>query len=305
MSGASWGFGDRLAALFEGKLSRLLVLPALVMIGIFVVFPIVWSVCLSFTNYFTIGPTAVHYSFVGLTNYLTLFSAISEFPASIKNSFIFTIFSALIGQVFLGLALAPLWRMKPPEGALGVLFKVLRTITITVVFVSWIIPESVAGYAWAAITSEGGILTSLFGVKGALYTAKPMFTIIIANIWRGTAFSMILFTAALEGIPNYIYEAAEVDGATPFQRVRYVILPLLAYAIIVDLILITIWTFGVFTMPFMLLGPRGDILWTLYVYQQAVQAFDPALAATASNVMFLIVLVLIIVYFKVLGRFSR
>ncbi len=296
---------EKLISAFEGRLSRLFLLPALVMIGIFIIFPIVWSVYLSFTNYSTIGPTAVNYTFVGLQNYVRLFSSISEFPVSIKNSFIFTVLSALIGQVVLGLALAILWRMREPEGIVGKVFRVIRGATITIVFISWIIPEAVAGYAWAAITDAGGLLTRLFGYSEPLYVVRPLDTIIIANLWRGTAFSMILFMAALESVPSYIYEAAEIDGTTPWQKFRYVTLPLIAHAIIVDLILITIWTFGVFTMPFMLLGPRGDILWTLYVYQQAVQAFDPALASAASNIMFLIVLILIVAYFKILGRIAR
>lgn len=298
-------FWEKLSLIAEEKLSRVLLLPALVMIAIFIVFPIVWSIYLSFTNYSTVGPTAINYTFVGLRNYFKLFSALSEFPASIRNSFIFTLFSALIGQVVLGLGLAILWRMRAPEGIFGKVFNALRSITITVVFISWIIPEVVAGYAWAAITDSGGVLTSLFGYREPLYVVRPLDTIIIANLWRGTAFSMILFMAALESIPGYIYEAAEIDGTTPWQKFRYVTLPLIAHAIIVDLILITIWTFGVFTMPFMLLGPRGDILWTLYVYQQAVQAFDPALASAASNIMFLIVLALIFAYFRVLSRITR
>jgi len=297
-------FVERIVVLFEGGFARLLLVPALAFIGIFVVFPLVWSVILSFTNYSLIGIRAVKYGFVGLQNYYRILSDI-VFRDSVISSFTFTVFSALIGQAFLGLALAIVARMKPPEGPLGIVVRALKVIAITLVFIPWVIPEVVAGYAWAAITDKGGLLTKLLGVEERLYLTRPLETIIIANIWRGTAFSMILFMAALESIPSYIYEAAEIDGTTPWQRFRHVTLPLIAHAIIVDFILITIWTFGVFTIPFIMLREQPSALWTLYVYSKAVSVYEPARAAAAANIMFIIVLALIISYLKLLGRLRR
>ena len=295
---------ERLAILFEGGFARLLLVPALAFIGIFVLFPLVWSVILSFTNYSLIGIRAVKYGFVGIQNYVRILTDF-VFQDSIVNSFKFTLFSALIGQAFLGLALAIVARMKLPEGPLGTLIKVLRAIAITLVFISWVIPEVVAGYAWAAITERGGLLSRLLGIEGRLYLERPLETIIVANIWRGTAFSMILFMAALESIPSYIYEAAEIDGATPWQKFRHVTLPLIAHVFLVDFILITIWTFGVFTMPFIMLREEPSILWTLYVYSKAISVYEPAIAAAAANIMFLVVLALIVLYLRLLGALRR
>ncbi len=292
---------DRIVTIFEGGFARLLLVPALAFIGIFVVFPLVWSVILSFTDYSLIGRRAVEWGFIGFTNYIRILSD-TVFRDSVINSFLFTIFSALIGQAFLGLAIALVVRMKLPEGPLGTVLKILKVIAVTLVFISWVIPEVIAGYAWAAITEKGGLLTKLLGLEERLYLTRPLETIIISNIWRGTAFSMILFMAALESIPNYIYEAAEIDGATPWQRFRHIVLPLIAHAIIVDFILITIWTFGVFTIPFIILREQPSILWTLYVYTKATSIYEPARAAAAANIMFIIVLALIIVYLKLLGR---
>ncbi len=297
-------FIEKLVTLFEGGGARLLLLPALVFIGIFVLFPLIWNFVLSFTNYSLIGARSKHYTFVGLTNYLKIL-ADEVFRMSVVNSFIFTLFSALIGQAFLGLALAIVIRMKLPEGPMGTILKVLRIIATTLVFISWVIPEVVAGYAWAAITERGGLLTMLLGLNERLYITRPLETIIVANVWRGTAFSMILFLAALESIPSYIYETAEIDGATSWQRFRYITLPLIAHAIIVDFILITIWTFGVFTIPFIMLREQPSVLWTLYVYSEAVSVYEPAIAAAAANIMFLVVLILIVSYLKLLGRLKR
>jgi len=302
---SSGGILDKAASFFEGHGAFLFLVPALVLIGIFVIFPVIWDVYVSMTNASLVGPSARHYSFIGIQNYFRLFQDFL-FLNSLKVSFAFTILSALIGQAILGLALALVMRM---EGIRG------KMIVATVVFIAWVIPEVVAGYAWSAVTDKQGLVSAilaLFGVKTeySLYFTHPFEVIVVANIWRGTAFSMILFTAALEGIPKYIYEAAEVDGATPWQRFKYVVFPLISQAILVDFILITIWTFGVFTLPYMILGPGGGIgnagqLWTLYIYFKAINNFDIALAAAASNVMFVIVLALILAYLWSMKYFRR
>ncbi len=298
-------FYEKLVTFFEvGKGVYLLPLPALVFIALFVLYPLVWNVFISFTNYSPIGYHAKHYWFVGLRNYINLLTD-ETFQASLWNSFIFTVLSAIIGQAFLGLSLALVARAKLPEGPIGGVLKVLRAIAIGLVYAAWVIPEVVAGYAWAAITDRGGLLTLLLGLNVRLYEVRPLETIIVANIWRGTAFSMILFMAALEGIPSYIYEAAEVDGTTAWQKFRYIILPLIAPALLVDFILITIWTFGVFTLPFIMLREMPSILWTLYVYTYGITIFEPTIAAAASDIMFVIVLVLIVAYLKLLGRLQR
>jgi len=302
----------RTAALVEFTLPKLLIVPALALIGLFVVFPLVWSVVMSFTNYSMLGVTARKWGFIGLKNYIWVLTD-PDFQAAIANSFIFTIVSALIGQALLGLALAVVMRMKGPEGWVGAATKVLKVIAGALVFVAWIIPEVVAGYCWAAAMSRGGLFTAMFGINYNFYVRHPLQAMIIANIWRGTAFSMILFMAALESIPNYIYEAAEVDGATPWQRFRYVTFPLISNALLVDFILITVWTFGLFTLIFTLIGPQMDYMWTLYVYVLATGRMGPpwtgpgplSTAAAAADIMFVIVLALITGYLYALRRLRR
>ncbi len=292
----------------EGTGARLLLLPALVLIAIFVVFPVVWNIYISLTNYALTGPRAKVYSFIGFENYVRMFRDPS-FYNTLRVSFLFTLFSAIIGQAFLGLGIALALRVREPEGLLGKITRVLKIVASTLVFIAWIIPEVVAGYAWSAITSRGGLVSMLLGVNENIYVKYPFETLVVANVWRGTAFSMILFMAALEGIPQYIYEAAEIDGAGPWKRFRHIILPLISHAILVDFILITIWTYGVFTMPFMIVGPSGQggaaQIWTLYVYYNAINVYEVAYAATAANIMFLIVLAMIIIYLRVMGFLRR
>ena len=280
----------------------LLALPALALMGLFVVFPIVWNVYLSMTNFRLTGRLSREYDLVWLDNYVRLFAS-EEFRSAIVNSVLFTIFSAIIGQVVLGLALALLVRMSLPNNGLGRLLHWMRVLLMGLVFASWVIPEVVAGYSWLALTDKGGFFSRILGFERMYYEA-PLTTIIIANIWRGTAFSMILFVAALESIPRYIYEAAEIDGAGPLYRFRHIVLPLLAPVILVDFILITIWTFNVFTQPFMILREAlgSDVLWTIFVYKQAIKTYNPSMAAAASNIVFVIVALMILAYTRLLRR---
>ncbi len=282
---------------------HLFLFPALALVALFIVVPLVWNVYLSMTNFKLVGPTARDYDFIWIDNYVELLRD-EIFKRSVWNSFLFTLFSAIIGQVVLGLVLAVVARASLPPTPLGRLLAAARTLALALVFASWVVPEVVAGYAWAAATEKGGLVSSLLGLDYRVYAEHPLASIIVANIWRGTAFSMILFIAAMEAIPRSIYEAAEVDGATPLQRFRYIILPMLAPVILVDFILITIWTFNVFTQPFMMLreATGKEVLWTIYVYSEAVKLFDPSLAAAAANIMFVVVLSMIVVYLVLLER---
>jgi len=281
---------------------QLFILPALVIMIVFIVLPVIWGVIISFTDMSLVGPKAMRLDFVGLLNYVKLLTD-PDFYNSIRVSFFFTIFSALIGQAILGLILAILLRMRGIKGG---------GLVALAVFIAWVIPEVVAGYVWGAYASKEGLFNMLLSYLGFepvnWLFRRPLETIIIANIWRGTAFSMILFSAALEGIPKFIYEAAEIDGASGWQRFRYVTLPLISYAILIDFILITIWTFSVFTMVFVMTGggPGGATeLWTIFAYKRSLlPPYEIGYATAAVNIMFIIVLALIIVYLRLISKFK-
>ena len=281
---------------------QLFILPALIIMIVFIVFPVIWGIIISFTDMSLVGPRAMKLHFIGIANYIKLLTD-PDFYNSIRVSFLFTVFSALIGQAILGLILALLLRRKDVKGG---------GIVALSVFIAWVIPEVVAGYVWGAYASKEGlfnVLLSPFGFEPINWLfRRPLETIIIANIWRGTAFSMILFSAALEGIPKFIYEAAEIDGASGWQKFRYVTLPLISYAILIDFILITIWTFSVFTMIFVMTGggPGGATeLWTIFAYRRSLMPpYEIGYATAAVNIMFIIVLALIIVYLRLISKFK-
>jgi multiple sugar transport system permease protein len=130
-----------------------------------------------------------------------------------------------------------------------------------------------------------------------------MLAIIIANVWRGTAFSMLVYSAALSDLPTDLIEAAQVDGANQLSMLRRVIIPLLRRSIVTNLMLITLQTLASFTLIFVLTagGPGEESQTTpLYIYQQALQLYDISYGTAMCIVLLLIGALFSVVYIKLI-----
>lgn len=271
-------------------------LPALLLVAAFVIVPAAWAIYISFTNQSLIGPTARDYSFIGFDNYVRLF-ADADFWNSLRISFIFVFGSAFIGQFLIGFSLAVLLKHS---GLLS------RGLVGGSVLLAWVIPEIVAVYIWASVLnfqsgSANQILLTLGMEKQRWLIDTPLLSIILVNIWRGTAFTMLLFSSALEAIPDALYDAAAVDGASAWGKFRHVTLPLVQYTILLDFILITMGSFAVFGLVFAMTGGgplgRSEII-GVYIYRNAFEYRDIGYGSAASVVMLLINLVLALVYLR-------
>jgi multiple sugar transport system permease protein len=129
----------------------------------------------------------------------------------------------------------------------------------------------------------------------------PMLAIILVNIWRGVAFAMIMFQAALEDVPVELIEAARMDGARAVQIFRHVTLPLIRGPVFLYLLLTTISTVGVFGLVYFLTrgGPGGQTrLAAIYIYERALQFSQIGIGSAASIILLVIVLVLGAVYIR-------
>lgn len=284
----------------NSKKILLYALPAFVLI-LFLIIGVLYAFYLSFTNMSLIGRAAKFPRFIGVENYLKIFRD-AEFLNSLKVSFIFTIFSALIGQTILGLLLAVFLKNKLK----------FKTVIVSVVMLSWIIPDMVAVYIWGAFTAPSGTLNTIlniFNLESVRWLSdKPLLTVIVANIWRGTAFSMMLFSSALETIPQHLYEAASIDGASKWRRFWNITLPLLTPTILVDLILITMWTFGYFTLVYGLTGGGPGHLteiFPVFIYNQAFSHYKIGYGSALSFVMMFILALISSIYFILLKKAER
>ncbi|KKB86649.1 ABC transporter permease [Devosia limi DSM 17137] len=294
-------------ALLSPRAGAAFLTPAGLLVAVFVIAPFFWVIFVSFTNRTLLGRTALNPEFIGFGNYLTLFDFDNffqrgQFGFSLILTVQFVLFSALLGQALLGLLLAWLIQTVPPT---------VKRITETFVIAAWILPEVVIGFAWFAFLDRDQgtlnmLLTSVGLPPGDFLLEHPFWVIVFFNTWRGAAFSMMLFNSAFSSIPPSYFQAADVAGASSWQKFKDIALPLIRGHIVTDLILITMWTFNTFT-PFLLTngGPsyRTELI-SIYNYRVAFRDFEFGKGAAVGVIIMLINLAFALVYLS-LGRKKR
>lgn len=241
-------------------------LPAVVLVAALIYFT-GWAIVVSFTDLELTGPKSINSSWIGFDNYVRLFTR-RGFIDALWVTVTFTFFSAIVGQSLVGFLLAAALRGIRGPG---------RAIVEVAVMLGWLLPDIVAAFLWQATTTDTGFLNTLIimplGLPSInLLASYTLPVVIVANIWKGTAWSYLLFSAALDSISQEVLEAARVDGATRLQRVRLVILPMIRSHIVTNMLFITIWTFTYFALIYALTGggpgSRTEVL-SVFMYHQA------------------------------------
>jgi multiple sugar transport system permease protein len=266
--------------------------PALVLLGVFTIWPAVWAVYQSFTNKALTGFEARSPRFVGLQNYARLLDD-PGFHSSMLRTFAFVLLSAVVGQTIFAFLIAylmadrPRWRLS------------LTPLFAAVFLLPLAVPEAVAALLWASMANgtQEGLLNQglrLVGLGPVEWLQQHAFeTVTVVNIWRGIPFAMVLFAAAIESIPRTTLEAGLIDGASPWQQLRRVVLPILRPQILTFLMLTTITTFGIFGLVFFLTrggpGNATEII-GIYIYQRAFAFFQIGLGSAAGVLLLLVLL---------------
>jgi multiple sugar transport system permease protein len=279
--------------------------PAFLVLAFFFLGPAFYAVYVGFTNMALTGTGAATPSWVGLDNFHQILKD-HQFFDSLRVSLIYLVGSALIGQAVLGMLLALLMKGRRP------LFK---TVLGGLIVACWVMPDVVAGYLWFSflhadlmgLGTGSGLFNTILGTFGipqhAWLQEYPMAAIIVANTWRGTAFSMLLYSSALEGIPPELLEASSIDGAGLWARVRLIILPMLKGTIATDLLLVTLATLSDFTLVTVLTGggPGFDTqLLTIYLYQHAFKFYELGYGTAIALLIILFAAILSLLYIRVL-----
>jgi ABC-type sugar transport system permease subunit len=276
--------------------------PALFLIVAFVIFPLLYSFYLTFQNYdLAIGPPA---EYVALENYEEML-ADTRFWRSWINTFII-IFPAITLQLFLGLGIALLLN-RPIRGR--------AFITSLLIIPSMVSPVS-AAMVWRMLygVKYGGINNALMqaGILDVYFDwfaspARAIFSIVAVEVWHNTSFMMIVLLAGLQSIPQELYEAGEVDGASPWQRFWYITLPLLKFTMIVALLIRMIDLTKLFGLIYLLTfgGPAGSTQTVAFTtYLSGFQDFRISYASTLSYVIVAGVFILTLIFQKV-SRFRE
>ncbi len=228
-----------------------------------------WALTFSFTNLELTGERSLHWAWVGFDNYVRLFTR-EGFLNALWVTAVFTFFSAIVGQSIFGFGLAVTLRGTRSG---------LRNAVEVAVMLGWLLPDIVAAFMWSASTSATGLVNALIVAPLGLPPVNflnqyALAVVILANVWKGTAWSYLLYSAAIDSVSREVLEAARVDGATPLQRIGYVILPMIRSHIATNLLLITIWTFGYFALIFALTGGGPGAQTTVLSIFMVHQSFD-------------------------------
>lgn len=273
----------------------LFLLPAVSLLLLFFIFPILLTIIFSFSNLSLTGSQSLNFRFIGLENYRQMFKD-TEVYKSIVNTLVFLICSSLIGQQIFGFLIAILMKNKNT---------IFRRVIGSIVLSGWVMPEVVCALCMANFLNDSGTLNSIisaFGGKPVLWLFEfPMLSIIIANAWHGTAFSMLVYQAALDDVPTDIEEAAIVDGASNKTILLKIILPYIKGSIITNMMLNTLSTLGVFGLIYMMTGGGpGDSTTTLplLMYNDAFGSFQIGYGTAISMILLTIGVILGVLYVK-------
>ncbi len=259
-------------------LAFLLCLPLVLLVAGLVVYPFFYAIYLAMLN-------KAETAFVGLDNFAFLFRR-STFWMVVRQSILFTL-TAVFFKALIGFVCAHLIHNVPPRGQ-----RVWRGLSL----VPWVIPPALSTLGWwwlfdPTYSAINWLLTS-FGAAAVPWLSDVFwarFSVILVNIWYGAPFFLIMYLAALKSIPEELYDAAKVDGASAWQRLVYITLPMMRNIIAITMLFSTIVTFANFDIVRVLTqgGPRNTThLFATYAFKLGIQSGDIPLGAAVSLFMF-------------------
>ena len=276
-------------------------LPLALLLFVTYVFPALDVVRYSFTDATLLNP-----EFAYTTASYRNVTGNPDLPGILWVTFLFVVASVIL-QLVLGLLVALALHRGYTRELPGVSF------VRVVILCSWIVPGVAGGIVWQLMFNEAsyGFLNALLrsiGLSPVAWLSDPAMAIwsaVIANVWRGTAFSMILLYGGLLVIPRSLYEAAAVDGASAWRQFRYVTLPQLRPILLINTILISIFTLNTFDLILPLTGGgpgRATEVLALYAYNTVFRNFDLSNGAVLAVMLLLISLVFTAFYVRLLPK---
>jgi multiple sugar transport system permease protein len=271
-------------------------MPWIIGMLVFTLYPILASFYYSFTQYDVVSSPR----FIGLENFRVLLLEDKQYHKAILNT-VFYAFLAIPLGMLVSFSVALLLNMKVRGMAA---FR-------TVFYLPSILPEIAAALLWMWIlNTQYGLLNQTLkavGIKPIGWLTSPQWTkpsLILISLWA-IGSSLVIFLAALQDIPQHLYEAADIDGATPWQKTLNITLPMITPTIFFNLVLGIIAATQYFTTSFVILGagPLESTRFYMYhLYQNAFRYFKMGYASAMALILFLFVLMVTIILFKTSGR---
>ncbi|MEU3651084.1 sugar ABC transporter permease [Lentzea sp. NPDC034063] len=287
-----------------------MVLPVVVVIAVLVLYPLAQGVFFTFTN-INEGNIAnpildrpATYDAVGFKNYLNVLSGGESYGAfwgTLVRTLIWT-FSCVFFHYTLGLGLAMLLN-RQVKG---------RTFYRVLLILPWAVPGFISAFAWKYMfNAQYGIINQLLrsvGLPDPVWLGQSnwaLVSVIIVNVWLGVPFMMVALLGGLQSIPGDLYEAAEIDGATSWQRFRHVTLPGLRSVSSTVVLLGVIWTFNMFPVIYLIAGPNPNArILVTYAFERFFSGAsrDYAIASTYGVLILSVLLVFATIYRRALRK---
>jgi multiple sugar transport system permease protein len=282
----------------RARAGHMFVAPNLTAVAVFMVFPLGFSLYMSFQNWDLFRPP----KFVGLANYHSLFGGDPLFVVALRNSVEYTV-GTVVPTVLIGLAVA------------GVLNRKVKGINFfrTIIFLPLAVSSVVMAVVWQFVfNTNNGLLNIMLGWIGIgpipwLNDPKwAMLSLCTVSVWRSVPFATVILLAAMQGVPDNLYEAARLDGAGELRQFVSITVPLVRGAVSFVVVISIIHAFQAFDLVYVLTGGNGGPETATYVlgimlFQRAFSFLEFGYAAALAWVMFGILLVLTVLQFR-LGR---
>ena len=277
----------------KARMGLLFTMPWIIGLLLFYAYPLISSVCYSMTTYSVLNPG----KFVGMKNYARLFKD-ALFWQSVSNTLYFAAISVPV-NIIVGIAIALLLNFK--SKAIG--------FYRTIFFIPTLVPVVAVATVWKfLLDSQYGLVNQLIGILGI--NPVPWLTsetyskisLVIIAAW-GVGQAIIVNLAGLQDISPTYYEAAEVDGASGFQKIRHITLPLLTPVIFYNLVMGMINALQTFTLPYALTNGDGSpvnslMFYVMYLYSNAFGYMKMGYASAMAWILFVIILVLTLIVFR-------
>jgi multiple sugar transport system permease protein len=275
---------------------RLFVAPNLAAVAVFMLFPLGFSLYMSFQRWDVFRPP----KFVGLKNFQDLFTSDPLFLIAIRNTVIFTL-GTVVPTVLISLVVAAVLNRKVK--GIGI-FR-------TIVFLPLAISSVVMAVVWQFVfNTDNGLLNIMLGWIGigpVPWLVEPrwaMVSLCIVSVWRSVPFATVILLAAMQGVPETVYEAAKIDGAGEIRQFAFITVPLIRGSISFVGVISIIHAFQAFDLVYVLNGANGGPETATYVlgimlFQHAFSFLEFGYASALAWVMFAILLVLTVLQLRV------
>jgi multiple sugar transport system permease protein len=291
----------RLRWLGDRRLAGAFISPALALLLFLSVFPLLWALYLSFTDYSATRDVAARW--IWFDNYLDVLTSSAVHQRALTTAAY--VVGAVALQTLLGFAIAYLIsRRRRGRGAMTTLFLIPMMLSPVVVGLFWKF----------MLDAQFGVVNSLLGtlgLEGAEWLTNQrlaLLSVILVDTWQWTPFIMLIALAGLTAVPGYLYEAAEIDRASEWFRFRHITLPLVWPLLLIAILFRAIEAFRLFDLVYILTGGGPGVsteTLSFHVYKVAFLGFDTGLASAYGILMVVVVVILAQFYLRYLNRLQE